>query len=242
MKIKVIFAAAWLLIRVWTGPAGLPAQEAVPRDAAIAEHNTPALSLEQASELEARLAADALRETAAYFRDLGFSLPSEASLKVLFQDPIVIKGQVWDCAHGVFDPDTATIWMIRYDSEQFQSCRLFGLEPRPELYRAILVHEFTHYMNSLVSPGLIPTVDEAIAGTVQFALLEPSLREKILAGYENATGVLEILPVMLEPWYRSWVDALNVQVQKCLRGEISPDVTCDNLIKAIDKAKRKAKV
>ena len=66
--------------------------------------------------------------------------------------------------------------------------------------------------------------------------------KEILAGYENATGVLEILPVMLEPWYRSWVDALNVQVQKCLRGEISPDVACDNLIEEIDKAKRKAKV
>jgi len=184
MKIKVFFAAAFLLIFLLNGPAGLPAQEAVLRDAGIAEDNTPALRLEQASELEARLAADALRETAAYFRGLGFSLPAEASVKVLFQDPIVIKGRTWDCAHGVFDPDTATIWMIRYDSEQFQSCRLFGLEPIPELYRAILVHEFTHYMNSLVSPGLIPTVDEAIAGTVQFALLEPSLREEILENYE----------------------------------------------------------
>jgi hypothetical protein len=184
MKIKVFFAAALLLIRLLNGPAVLPAQEAVSRDTAAVEGNTPALSLEQASVLEAQLAADALRETVAYFRDLGFSLPAEASVKVLFQDPIIIKGRVWDCAHGVFDPETATIWMIRYDSEQFQSCRLFGLEPRPELYRAILVHEFTHYINSLVSPGLIPTVDEAIAGTVQFMLLEPSLREKILASYE----------------------------------------------------------
>lgn len=143
-----------------------------------------ALRLEGASELETRLAAGAFRDTVAYYRELGFPLPEEASIRVLFQDPIIIGGRVWSCAHGVFAADTATIRMIRYESDRFQSARLFGRVPCPELYRAILVHELAHFLNSMVSPGLLPTMDESIAGTVQFELLEPALRAEILSSCE----------------------------------------------------------
>jgi hypothetical protein len=180
MKIRIALAAGWLLVRL---VAGVPALEAIPRDARGVNGGAPVLRLEDAGELEARLAAEAFRAVAAYYRELGFTLPEETSLRVLFQDPIIIAGRLWDHAHGVFDPLSGTIWMIRYHAEQFQSCRLFGRAPSPELYRAILAHEFAHYINSLVSPGLIPTVDEAIAATVQFELLEPSLRAEILASY-----------------------------------------------------------
>jgi hypothetical protein len=187
MKTRFFLTAAWLLIRLASTPAGIPALDASPLDAARVEGGTPALRLEGASELEENLAVGALRAATAYYRELGFALPSDASVKVIFQDPIVIEGRVWEHAHGVFDPDTATIWMIRYDSEQFQTCRLFGREPAPDLYRAILAHELAHFINSRVSPGLVPTVDEAIAATVQFELLEPALRAEIMADYEIET-------------------------------------------------------
>jgi len=61
----------------------------------------------------------------------------------------------------------------------------------------------------------------------------------VIKSYEEATGILEVVPAMLEPWYRLWVDMLNVDVQKCLKGEITPDQCCDNLIKGVEEAKKK---
>jgi ABC-type glycerol-3-phosphate transport system substrate-binding protein len=63
--------------------------------------------------------------------------------------------------------------------------------------------------------------------------------ETVLQTYTQATSILKIVPVMLQTWYRVWVDMLNVEVQKCLRGEITVDQCCDNLIKAVDEAKKK---
>jgi ABC-type glycerol-3-phosphate transport system substrate-binding protein len=60
-----------------------------------------------------------------------------------------------------------------------------------------------------------------------------------LATYKNASSVLKAVPVMFQGWYRVWVDTLNVEVQKCLRGEITADQCCDNLTKAVDEAKKK---
>ncbi len=60
-----------------------------------------------------------------------------------------------------------------------------------------------------------------------------------LATYKNASSVLKAVPVMFQGWYRVWVDTLNVEVQKCLRGEITVDQCCDNLIKGVEEAKKK---
>jgi hypothetical protein len=180
MKIKGSFVAAFCGLLVISGS---PALEINLRGHQGLEVKEPALRLEGASELEERLAAHAFQDTVAYYRDLGFPLPAEASVDVIFQDPITIEGRVWECAHGVFDSKTSTIWLIRYASEQFRTCRLFGREPTPELYQAILAHEFAHFLNSQISPGLIPTIDEAIAATIQFELLEPALRKEILESY-----------------------------------------------------------
>ena len=191
MKVKRYFAAALLGLLV---TAGIPALDVPTRENQLARGTFQALRLEGASKLEQQLAVEAFQKVVAYYRDLGFPLQKEASVRVLFQDPIIIEDRVWDCAHGVFDPKTATIWMIRYASEQFRTCRLFGHEPTPELYQAILAHEFAHFLNSQVSPGLVPTIDEAIAATVQFELLEPALRKEILESYtiEKIRGVRDL--------------------------------------------------
>ncbi|MDR7483676.1 MAG: extracellular solute-binding protein [Armatimonadota bacterium] len=64
--------------------------------------------------------------------------------------------------------------------------------------------------------------------------------EVILANYRQATSILKVVPVMLEKWYRTWIDEVNVEVQKCLRGEQSADAACDRLTAAVEAAKRKA--
>jgi multiple sugar transport system substrate-binding protein len=63
--------------------------------------------------------------------------------------------------------------------------------------------------------------------------------EVILANYRQATSILKVVPVMLEKWYRNWIDAVNVEVQKCLRGEQTADATCDRLVAEIETAKRR---
>jgi hypothetical protein len=61
----------------------------------------------------------------------------------------------------------------------------------------------------------------------------------VLKSYEEATGILEAVPVILKPWYRIWIDMLNVEVQKCLKGLITSDECCDNLIAGVNEAKKR---
>lgn len=63
--------------------------------------------------------------------------------------------------------------------------------------------------------------------------------ETIIQNYKQATSVLKIVPVMLQSWYLVWIDAVNKELHSCLRGEITADQCCDNLIKAVDEAKKK---
>ena len=57
--------------------------------------------------------------------------------------------------------------------------------------------------------------------------------ESILAVWERATYVGEICNSVYKPWHFPWSDRLNIEVQKALTGQISPDQCCDNLIAAI---------
>lgn len=62
--------------------------------------------------------------------------------------------------------------------------------------------------------------------------------QKILEMWDKATYLGEVVPSLYEPWHFPWTDQLNIEVQKCLTGEISADQACDNLIAGIDVAKR----
>lgn len=46
----------------------------------------------------------------------------------------------------------------------------------------------------------------------------------------------KVVPAVAEPWYNSWNEQLNLELTACLRGEISPDVACDNIEAAAKKA------
>jgi multiple sugar transport system substrate-binding protein len=61
----------------------------------------------------------------------------------------------------------------------------------------------------------------------------------ILAMYDKATYIGEVCNSVYKPWHFPWSDQLNIEVQKCLTGQITADACCDNLIKGIAEAKKK---
>ena len=63
--------------------------------------------------------------------------------------------------------------------------------------------------------------------------------DAILKMWDNATYAGEVCTSMYQPWHFPWTDQLNIEVQKTLTGQITPDQCCDNLIKGIADAKRK---
>ncbi|NIM95971.1 MAG: twin-arginine translocation signal domain-containing protein [Anaerolineales bacterium] len=58
-----------------------------------------------------------------------------------------------------------------------------------------------------------------------------------IAQTEKATAWKEAVPVTSTTWYPKWADTMNVKLQECLRGEITADECCDDLIAAVDEAK-----
>ena len=62
---------------------------------------------------------------------------------------------------------------------------------------------------------------------------------EILKIWDKAAYIGEVCSSVYQPWHFPWTDQLNIEVQKCLTGQITADVCCDNLIKGIADAKRK---
>lgn len=135
--------------------------------------------LDNASETEQVLSIRAYEEVKAYYEELGFSVPEEAVPSVVFQDRISLDGRKVPDALGLFDPDSMSIRLVHFESEKFQQRGFLGAPATIELYYSIIVHEFSHYMNALVSPGLLPPADELIASTVQLDLMDPQTRKSI---------------------------------------------------------------
>lgn len=61
----------------------------------------------------------------------------------------------------------------------------------------------------------------------------------ILKIWDQAAYIGEVCSSVYQPWHFPWTDQLNIEVQKCLTGQITADQCCDNLIKGIADAKRK---
>jgi ABC-type glycerol-3-phosphate transport system substrate-binding protein len=62
---------------------------------------------------------------------------------------------------------------------------------------------------------------------------------EILKIWDKSAYIAEVCSSIYQPWHFPWTDQLNIEVQKCLTGQITPDACCDNLIKGIADAKRK---
>src|SRR3954447_12980419 len=61
---------------------------------------------------------------------------------------------------------------------------------------------------------------------------------KILEIWDKATYVGEVCNSVYKPWHFPWTDRVNVEVQKTLTGQITPDQCCDNVIAAIAEAQK----
>jgi ABC-type glycerol-3-phosphate transport system substrate-binding protein len=61
----------------------------------------------------------------------------------------------------------------------------------------------------------------------------------LLKIWDQASYIGEACSSVYQPWHFPWTDQLNIEVQKCLTGQITADQCCDNLIKGIADAKRK---
>jgi len=62
--------------------------------------------------------------------------------------------------------------------------------------------------------------------------------QQLLEMWGKASYIGEPVSSVYEPWHFPWTDQLNIEVQKCLTGQITADECCDNLIAGIDRAKR----
>ncbi len=142
------------------------------------------VSCENVCPFEEQCVQESILRVINFYRELGFYVPEKLlkrKLHFVFQELIHFHGMDLDYAIGIFDPDSSTILMCSYYSSVFSQCTLFGYEGSQELYRSIIVHETAHFINSVISPGLHPTLDEAVAATVQFSLMDEQLRKLICA-------------------------------------------------------------
>ena len=60
----------------------------------------------------------------------------------------------------------------------------------------------------------------------------------ILGAWSKATFLGEVVSSMTKPWHTPWNDTINIELQKALTGQKSPDKACDTIIAGIKKAKR----
>ena len=81
---------------------------------------------------------------------------------------------------GLFELDSMVVRIVRFDSRMFQHQGFLG-DTSENMYYSIIVHEFAHYMNALVSPGLSYVSSELIAGAVQVDLMNPETRLRMLS-------------------------------------------------------------
>lgn len=130
---------------------------------------------------EERCVREAVPQVIRYYRELGFDVPEHLQVKFVFQSVLQIHGEEIDYALGIFDPGSTTVFMCSHSAPAFSESRMFGCPGSKELYRSIIVHETAHFINSVIAPGLHPTLDEAVAATVQFSLMDERLREKIFS-------------------------------------------------------------
>ena len=122
---------------------------------------------------------EAVPQVVQFYRELEFEVPDNLQLCFRFQRNLCLRGKELDYALAIFDPGTNTVFMCSYKAAAYAECRMFGSTGSAQLYRSILVHETAHFINSVIAPELHPTMDEAVAATVQFSLMEQNVRTRL---------------------------------------------------------------
>lgn len=141
-----------------------------------------------ASPYERECAERAGRAVKGLYRDLGFEYIQKELPDVFFMDTISVGSKQIDWALAIYDRQDSAVRVCRYRSDIFQNNERFDGCSRRAVYYTIIVHEFAHYINAMISPGLPPAVDEAIAGFVQYTLMDPVLRDRLLEETSGGFG------------------------------------------------------
>ncbi|MBT3273825.1 MAG: hypothetical protein HN368_11765 [Spirochaetales bacterium] len=136
--------------------------------------------IENATDFEETLAIQAFSDVKKYYENFGFSIPEGLPPTIFFQDRLTISGGAPSESMGLFDHDSMSVWIVHFKSPKFQRQGYLG-DKSANMYYSIIVHEFAHYMNALVSPGLPHATNELIAGVVQVDLMNPETRRRILS-------------------------------------------------------------
>jgi hypothetical protein len=132
----------------------------------------PQIVVQDATEVERQLSIRAFEAVKQYYRELGYTVAEDAAPTIVFQDRISLEGRNVPDALGLFDPDSMRIHLVHFESQKFQDRGFLGAPATEDVCHSIIVHECSHYLNALVSPGLLPPEDELIACTVQLDLMD----------------------------------------------------------------------
>ncbi len=133
----------------------------------------------------AEKAAAAVKEM---YQQLSFASLRDELPRVIFMDTVSVGSKNIDWALAIYDRSENTVRICHYLSAFFQDNDRFDGCSRRAVYYSILVHELAHFKNSMISPDLPPAVDEAIAGFVQYSLMDPALREHLLKKISSGFG------------------------------------------------------
>ncbi len=129
---------------------------------------------------EHRCAGEAAKAVELFYKDLGLLPSVREKLVVEFCDQIRPDGKNVDWVIGLYHREQRRVYICPQDSPILRNNPRFAGLDTEEIYRSILAHEIAHHFNHCLCPGLFPPVDEAIAGFVQYSLMDPELRKKML--------------------------------------------------------------
>lgn len=187
------------------------------------------LLIQGGSPVERRCATEAFVTAVKLYESLGIHLPAEPPCTLRFREVVAVAGQEMRDVLGCYDRSSHTITMLPFDAPALEEGTVCCLENRASAYRMVLVHEFAHYLNSLVAPGLDPVIDECIAGYMQFEAFGLTHKEAILENVEpiRSLHALTIIAYTIDP--RSFLIAGHEYfrdhpwtLQMCLSGKAPP--------------------
>jgi ABC-type glycerol-3-phosphate transport system substrate-binding protein len=56
--------------------------------------------------------------------------------------------------------------------------------------------------------------------------------------WKKSTYIGDVVQSFYKQWHQPWTDIINIELQKCLSGQVTADQACDTIVAGIDKAKR----
>lgn len=149
-----------------------------------------AVLYDEPSELSA--ACKAFTDVAGYFGQIGFHPPSKLSLQ--FANPDSDRSKGHSPAHGLFDPLRSQV--VIYRSSE---AKPWGQAWSPKLVGSFLRHEIVHtaiWEAVKANPKqLKPEWHEFIAYAVQLDLMDPELRQQVLAAHADAKPITDLSEV-----------------------------------------------